>query len=100
MRQSLELYALDPDHKLHTPRASRPLSQRSFASSNYLSLMNQVQKKKMSTWIVVRAVEELIKIHAPENWAASFVNELDQSKKHKSFDHNDPKITAQYLCKY
>ena len=59
----------------------------------------QNSKKKLSTWIVVRSVEELIKIHAPENWAASFVHELDQSKKHDSFNHDDAGVTAQYLCK-
>ena len=63
--------------------------------------MTQLQESKteMSTWIVVRAVEELIKIHAPENWAGSFVKELNQSKKHKSFNEDDVGSTAQYLCK-
>ena len=98
VRQSLELYTLHPDHKLFTPRASRPATQRTYESSNYRTLMEAQQKstKKLSTWIVVRAVEELIKIHAPENWAATFVNELDQSKTHNS---DDAGVIAQYLCK-
>ena len=54
--------------------------------------------KKMSTWTVVRAVEEMIKIHSPENWANSFMTELDQSKKHKSFSADNVAVTAQYLC--
>jgi hypothetical protein len=44
-------------------------------------------------------VEELIKLHAPEKWAASFVKELNQTKKHKSFQLDDVRSTAQYLCK-
>jgi len=61
----------------------------------------QLQKSEteMSTWIVMRAVEELIKIHAPENWARSFVKELNQAKKHKAFNEDDAGSTAQYLCK-
>ena len=55
-------------------------------------------EKKLTTWVVVRAVEELIKLHAPENWGKSFVKELDQSKKHKSFAADDVAVTAQYLC--
>ena len=56
-------------------------------------------KKTISNWIVVRAVEELIKIHAPKNWAESFISELDQSKKHKAFDQDHVGSIAQYLCK-
>lgn len=59
----------------------------------------KTSEKGLSNWIVVRAVEELIKLHAPENWAASFVAELDQSKEHKCFDVGDVGATAQYLCK-
>ena len=101
LKNSLDLYALNPNLKLHPPRAQRPASEHTFASSNYRSLMTQLQESKteMSTWIVVRAVEELIKIHAPENWAGSFVKELNQSKKHKSFNEDDVGSTAQYLCK-
>jgi len=50
--------------------------------------------QKMSSWLILRAVEELIKIHAPEQWAKSFVSELAQSKKRKGGDIG--KI-AQYL---
>ena len=53
---------------------------------------------KISTWSVVRGVEELVKIHAHKNWAASFFKELEQCKTHKSFAHN-VEATAQYLCK-
>ena len=53
----------------------------------------------MGSWTVVRAVEELIKIHAPENWARSFVRELEQSKKHECYDNGDAGAIAQYLCK-
>ena len=59
----------------------------------------QESETEMSTWIVVRAVEELIKIHAPENWAGSFVKELNQSKKHKALNEDNVGSTAQYLCK-
>ena len=99
LKNWLVLYTLDPNLKLHPPRARRPDSERTFASSNYRLLMMQLQACEMSTWIVVRAVEELIKIHAPENWAGSFVNELNQSKKRKSFKEDKAGPTAQYLCK-
>ena len=59
----------------------------------------QANSKKMSTWTIVRAVEELIKIHAPDNWARSFVKELKQSEQHKTFA-DDVGATAQYLCEY
>ena len=52
----------------------------------------------MSTWTVFRAVEELIKVYAPEDWGRSFVKELNQSKMHESFA-DDVGVTAQYLCK-
>ena len=56
------------------------------------------RKQPLSTWVVVRAVEALIKMHAPKNWARSFVNELEQSKKHKCFNDDNVASTAQYLC--
>lgn len=59
----------------------------------------QMNQKKLSNWLVVRAVEQLIKLHAPENWAKGFVQELDQSKQHKAFDQDNVGATAQYLCK-
>ena len=100
LKLSLELYSLDPNLKLHPPRAKRENSQHTFSSSNYRLIMKELDKKdKMSNWIVVRAVEELIKIHAPENWARSFVKELDQASEHESFDTGDFAATAQYLCK-
>ena len=52
----------------------------------------------MSMFNVVRAVEELIKIHAPENWARSFVKEIAQTKEHESFANNNLGEMAQYLC--
>ena len=103
LRHSLGLYGLDPNHKLHSPRAELSDSERTFASSNYLSLLLQIAsrekaQKSMSTFIVVRAVEELIKIYAPENWGQTFGKELEQCKGHKSFTLNDVAVTAQYLC--
>ena len=97
LRQTLELYSIGANHKLHPPRVERPESERTFASSNYRSLLLQLPKK-VSTWIVVCAVQELIKIHAPGSWGESFVQELNQSKKHKSFGADDAAETAQYLC--
>ena len=98
--QSLELYGLDPNIKLKPPRALVEPSDRTFESSNYRLIMDAVKDKhmegqKMSSWLILRAVEELIKIHAPKNWAKSFVTELVQSKKHKEGDLGE---TAQYLC--
>ena len=97
LRQSLQLFKLDPNIKLHPPRAQRPVSERDFASSNYQNLLLSLKKsdKELSNWAVFRAVEELIKIHAPKTWASSFVAELDQSKEHGS---SDVGTTAQYLC--
>ena len=98
--QSLELYALNPSIKLKPPRAEIPPLERTFESSNYRLLVDAVKLKhmegnKMSSWLILRAVEELIKIHAPDQWAKSFVTELDQAKKHKGGEIG--KI-AQYLC--
>ena len=98
--QSLELYGLDPSIKLKPPRAQLEPSERTFESSNYRLLVDAVKDKhmegeKMSSWLILRAVEELIKIHAPKNWAKSFVTELVQSKKH---EEGDLGTTAQYLC--
>ena len=98
--QSLELYGLDPSMKLKPPRAELDPSDRTFESSNYRLLVDAVKSKrmegqKMSSWLILRAVEELIKIHAPDHWAKSFVKELVQSKKHKERDLG---TTAQYLC--
>lgn len=100
LKHSLDLYVFDPNLKLHPPRAHRPASEHTFASSNYRSLMMQLQKREteISTWIVVRAVEELIKVVVPENSAGSFVKKFNQSKKHKSFNEDDVGLTAQYLC--
>ena len=96
----LALYGLDPSTKLHPARAQRPEKERNFASSNYRAIVIEVRAKeaRISTYSVVRSVEELIKAHAKGNWAASFVKELDQSKKHKTFG-KDVSATAQYLCK-
>ena len=98
--QSLELYGLDPNIKLKPPRAQVEPSDRTFESSNYRLLADAVKDKHMegmetSSWLILRAVEELIKVHAPKNWAKSFVKELVQSKKRKGGDLGD---TAQYLC--
>merc|ERR1719198_1200835 len=70
LANSLQLYGFDPNTKLHPPRAQRPNIERTLASSNYQSLILQARanQRKMSTWNVIRAVEELIKIHAHENW--------------------------------
>ena len=97
LRQSLQLFRFDLNIKLHPPRAQRPVSERDFASSNYRNLLLalKTKEKDLSNWAIFRAVEELIKIHAPKNWASSFVNEVDQSKKH---DSSDVGATAQYLC--
>merc|ERR1712025_769345 len=97
--QSLNLYGLDPSMKLKPPRALVDTSDRTFESSNYRLLVDAVKDKrmegqKMSSWLILRAVEELIKIHAPDKWAKSFVKELVQSKKRKGGDLGD---TAQYL---
>ena len=99
--QSLQLYGLKPDIKLKPPRAQLESSQRTFESSNYRLLVDAVknmrmEQKKMAAWLILRAVEELIKIFAPEKWAKSFLTELTQAKKHKGGDIG--KI-AQYLCK-
>ena len=100
LRQWLELYELDPNLKLHPPRAQQLESQRTFASSNYKLLVLEVKAKreKLSTFTILRAVEELIKMYAPKNWGHSFMQELNQSKKHGSFA-DDVGVTAQYLCK-
>ena len=100
LAQSLELYGLDPSMKLNPPRARIDPSDRTFESSNYRLLVSAVKNKgmegqKMSSWLILHAVKELIKIHAPETWAKSFVKELIQSKKHKEGDLG---TTAQYLC--
>ena len=96
----MELYRLDPNIKLQLPRSQRPQSQQIFAWSNFLllSLAVDANKHNISTWDVIRAVEELIKIHAPENWGLSFREEMEQSKKRKSSVDNVG-VTAQYLCK-
>ena len=98
--QSLELYGLDPSIKLRPARAHVEPSDRTFESSNYRLLVDAAKQKHMegmetSSWLILRAVEELIKIHAPENWAKSFVKELVQSKKHTGTDLGE---SAQYLC--
>ena len=100
LKQALELYGLDPSIKLKPPRAQVDPSDQTFESSNYRLLVDKVKHRhmegqRMSSWLILRAVEELIKIHAPENWAQSFVKELVQSKKHKGGDLGE---TAQYLC--
>ena len=89
--------------KLKPPRAQIDPSDRTFELSNYRLLVDAVKSKrmegqKMSSWLILRAVEELIKIHAPKNWARSFVNELEQSMKHKCFNDDNVASTAQYLC--
>ena len=98
LRQTLQLFKLDPNIKLNPPREQRPVLERGFASSNYRNLLLELKtkEKELSNWAIFRAVEELIKIHAPKNWASSFVKELDQSKQHES---SDVGATAQYLCK-
>ena len=98
MQQSLQLFKLGPNTKLELPRAQRPASERDFASSNYRNLVLALatNQQALSTWAIFRAVEGLIKIYAPKNWACSFVEELDQSGKH---DTSDVGATAQYLCK-
>ena len=100
LTNSLALYGLDPNTKLHQARAQRPEPEHNFASSNYRSIILQVRANEdgISTWSVVRAVEELIKIHSQGNWAASFVKELEKGKEHRSFS-KDVAATAQYLCK-
>ena len=100
LRQWLELYELDPNLKLHPPRAQQLESQRTFASSNYKLLVLEVKAKreKLSTFTILSAVKELIKIYAPKTWGHSFVQELNQAKKHESFA-DDVGVTAQYLCK-
>jgi len=97
--QSLELYGLDPRIKLKPPRAQVEPSDRTFESSNYRLLLDAVKDKNMegqnmSSWLILRAVEELIKIHTPDKWAKSFLKELVQSKQHKGADLGE---TAQYL---
>ena len=101
MQHSLNLYGFNPNIKLHPPRAERPASQHTFASSNYRALMLAIKDiaHKMSTWDAIRAVEELIKIHAPENWAQSFGKELKRAKSHNTFT-SDIAVTSQYLCKF
>ena len=98
--QSLQLYGLDPTIKFNPPRALVDPSDRTFQSSNYRLLVHALKDKrieatKTSSWLILRAVEELIKMHAPKNWAKSFVKELVQSKKHEGTDVGE---TAQYLC--
>ena len=98
--QSLQLYGLDPNIKLKPPRALVDPSDRTFESSNYRLLVHAVKDKRMeamktSSWLILRAVEELIKMHSPENWAQSFVKELDQSKKYEGTDLGE---SAQHLC--
>ena len=98
LRQSLELYGLDPRIKLKPARTGLESSR--FESSNFRVLVDEVKNKhmegqKMSSWLILRAVEELIKIHAPEKWAKSFLTELVQAKKHKG---ENVGIIAQYLC--
>ena len=83
----------------HSPRADRPIADHTLAASNYLLLL-QANKKDLTNWIVIRAVEELIKVYAPANWAGSFVNELEQSKKHDAFSENNVGDTAQFLCTF
>jgi hypothetical protein len=102
LKNFFALYTLDPNLTLHPPRAERSASQHTFAASNYRTLMLALQTDdtNLSNWIVVRAVEELIKIAAPKNWAGSFVSELNQSKKHKAFAEDNVRATAQYLCKW
>ena len=102
LRQSLELYGLSPGLKLKPSRATRDPSDRTFESSNYRLLVDAVKSKdmegqKMSSWLILRAVEELIKIHTPEKWAKSFLTELVQAKQHKGGDIGR---IAQYLCEY
>ena len=101
LQQWLELYELNPNLKLHPPRAQQLDSQRTFASSNYRLLVLEAKAKrgKVLTWTVFRAVEELIKIYAPKNWGHTFVQELNQSTKHK-YITDDVGVTAQYLCKF
>ena len=98
--QSLQLYRLNPDIKLKPPYAQLESSQRTFESSNYRLLVDAVKsihmEQKKAAWLILRAVEELIKIYAPETWAKSFVTELVQAKKHKGGDIG---TMAQYLCK-
>ena len=65
--QSLELYGLDSSVKLNPPRARIDPSERTFESSNYRLLVDAVKSKhmegqKMSSWLILRAVEELVKI--------------------------------------
>ena len=99
VQQSLELCGFDASQSLHSPRADRPIADHTLAASNYLLLL-QTNKKDLTNWIVIRAVEELIKVYAPANWAGSFVNELEQSKKHDAFNENNVGDTAQFLCKF
>ena len=100
LSQTLQLYGLDPGMKLKPPRSTLLASQRTFESSNYRLVIDAVKKnhmedKHMSAWLILRAVEALIKIFAPEKWAKSFVTELTQSKQHKGGDTGE---MAQYLC--
>ena len=99
-RQWLGMYSMDPNIKLHPPRSRRPESERTFAASNYhvLLVALNTSAKDMSTFTILSAVKELIKIYAPNNWGRSFLQELNQSKKHESFADNVG-VTAQYLCK-
>ena len=69
VKHSLELCGFDLNQRLHPPRAQRPVSQHTLASSNYL-LLTKANQSNLTNWIVVRAVEELIKLHAPTNWAS------------------------------
>ena len=75
------------------------MAHRTLAASNYLCLA-KAKKKNSTNWIVVRAVEELIKVYAPLNWVGSFVKELEQAKKHDAFKQGNVGDTAQYLCKF
>ena len=51
-------------------------------------------------WTVVRAVEELIKLHASETWARTFAKELRQCEQQKDFKEGNVGGIAQYLCKF
>ena len=98
VQKSLELCGFDTSQNLQSPRVHRPTANRTLAASNYLCLLN-ANKEDLTNWIVIRAVEELIKAYAPVNWARSFVKELEQAKKHDAFNQNNVGDTAQFLCK-
>ena len=98
VQKSLDLCGFETTQSLHPPRSCRPTADHTLAASNYLLLV-RAKKKKLTNWIVIRAVEELIKVYAPVNWAGTFVNELEQAKKHDAFNQNNVGDTAQFLCK-